>query len=463
MRMKTKLMIKMKNFSIIVLVFFAGLTTFAQEKIWTLRECVDYALENNITVKQNEIDVKLQEESIELARGNFLPNLNARASQNWNFGSFIGQSGSRISSDSRSNSFGLNSSITLFNGFANKSILAQSKIDLESQSLFLEQMKNDISLNVVNAYLQILFAKEQIKVNQAQLDLNKKELERLNELVEAGTTPRGDLLDIESNVATSEQNLVNAENVLTTSRLNLSQLLQLETIDIDIEDIDADINSSTILLQSSNTILEKALSFLPQLKKAELDIDSAEKNIDIAKAGFYPTVSLSYGLNTNYQHLQGTEDVLVINNPSGSSLIENGFFTQLENNLNHAVGFSVGIPIFNRFQNKVAVNRAKLNHDRIKYNLDSQKIQLRTTIQNAYVDAENALKTYEASLKTVEARRLAFEYAQERYNIGNMNAFDFSQSNNQLISAEAQLVRAKYDYAFKTKILEFYFGIPITE
>lgn len=463
--MKYPMKYPMKKISIALLFLFA-LQMSAQQKVWSLKECVEYALENNITVKQSELDVKLQEENVRTAKGNFYPNLNANASQSWNFGSFIGQSGARISSDTRSNSFGIGTSVNIFNGFSNKNTLEQAKIGVESQNTLLEKMRNDISLNVVNAYLQILFAKEQIKINQAQLNLNKEELTRVNQLVEAGTRPQGDALDIESNLVTSQQNLVSAKNALLTAKVNLVQLLQLDTIDIEVANIDAELNETAIMMQSTDTILEKALSFLPEMRTARLNVDSAERAINIAKSSKYPTLSFSYNLGTNYQHAQGRKDELVIpdtSSPTGFRVIDNDFFTQLDNNLGHNLGFNLSIPIFNRFQIKSSINRANINFEKAKYNLDNQKIQLRSTIQNAYVNAHNAQKTYEAAKKTVEARQQAFNFARERYNVGMMNSFDFSQSNNQLISSQSQLVRAKYDYAFKTKILEFYFGIPLTE
>ncbi len=422
----------------------------AQEnKVWTLKECVDYALENNISVKQSLLDKDIAVEDVKVAKWNFAPNLNASASQSYNFGSSIGVSGARIPADFRSNNFSINSSVNLFDGFANVHTLKQAKIGLDIEDAAIAKMKNDISLNVVNAYLQILFAKEQLKVAESQIAISQSEVKRVEELVSAGVLPQGDLLNIESTLATDNQNLIVAQNTLVISSLNLAQLLQLEVMSIEVQDISIDVGNQTILGNNVNTIYNKANETFPEIKLAELNIMSAEKSIKIARASFYPSLVLSFGMNTAYQHRQSTVDITPFL-----------FSDQLNDNFGQSIVLSLNIPIFNRYQFRSNVNKSKVSYQKIQYNLESERLRLRETIQTAYTDALASSKSYDAATTSVTAQTKAFDYAQERFSAGAINSFDFNQSKNNLVNAESQLIQSKYDFMFKLKVLEFYFGVP---
>jgi outer membrane protein len=432
--------------SIIILSLFGNVS--AQEgKVWNLKECVDYALENNISIKQSVLDRESSTEDVTAAKWNFAPNLNGNASQNYNFGSSIDVSGGRFSADFRSNSFGLNSSVTLFDGFANIHTLNQAKIGVEAQDAALAKMKNDISLNVVNAYLQVLFAKEQVVVAESQQKISEDEVERTTQLVEAGVLPQGDLLNIQSTLAADNQNLVVTQNTLAIASLQLAQLLQLDEMTIEIADVEVDVKNQGVLANGVNTIYNKANETFPEIKLAELNIASAEKSIKIARANYYPTLTLSYGMNTIYQHRQGYPDFIP-------------FSDQFNDNLGNSLGISLNIPIFNRFQFKTNVNKAKINHQKIQYNLESERLRLKSTIQTAYTDALASSKSYDAATTSVDAQQKAFDYSQERFAVGAINSFAFNQAKNNLVNAQSQLIRAKYDFMFKLKVLEFYFGVP---
>lgn len=421
-------------------------------KVWTLRECVDHALANNISVKQSELDKKISEEDVKAAKWNFAPDLNASASQNFNFGSSIGVSGARIPADFRSNNFGINSSINLFDGFANVHTLSRAKIGLEANDAAILKMKNDIALNVVNSYLQILFAKEQVKVAESQLSISQAEVGRIKQLVDAGVLPQGELLNIKSSLANDNQKLIVAQNTLDIARLRLAQLLQLEVITINVEGINIDIQNQEILGNGANAIYNKATESFPEIKLAELNILSAEKGVKISKANFYPSLTASFGLNTAYQHRQGTTDFAPFQ-----------FSDQIDDNLGQSVRFSLNIPIFNRYQFRSNVNKSKINVQKIQYNLESEKLRLRETIQTAYTDALASSKSYDAATTSVEAQQKAFDYSQERFKAGAINSFDFNQTKNNLVNAQSQLIQSKYDYMFKLKVLEFYFGVPFVE
>lgn len=425
-------------------------TSFAQsEKLWTLQECVDYAVENNISIKQSELDVNNAKQDVIAAKWAFAPNLNASASQNFNFGSSISASGLRARADFSSQNMGVNSSVTLFNGFSNINTLKQSQIGVEAQDAALSKMKNDISLNVVNGYLQILFAVEQVRVAESQMEISKNQVERMQTLYDAGAAPEGDLLNIQSTLANDEQNLVSAQNTLAVASLQLAQMLQLPEPTINVQEINVNAINQQILGTQSGDIYNTAVSSFPEIKSAELNIESADKGIKIARANYYPTLTLGYGLNTIYQHRQGFEDVI-------------SYSDQLDQNLGHSVSFSLNIPLFNRFQVRTSVARTKINKQRSEYALESEKLRLRETINTAYTDAMASSKSFQASNASVVAQEKAFGYAEERFKSGAINAFDFNQSKNNLLNAQSQQIRSKYDFVFKLKVLEFYSGQPIT-
>lgn len=439
----------MKVLSLIVGLGLLSSLSAQENKVWTLKECVDYALENNISVKQSELDKNIAIEDVKVAKWNFAPNLNASASQNFNFGSSIGVSGARIPADFRSNNFGINSSVNLFDGFANVHSLKQSKLNVEAQDAAIAKMKNDIALNVVNAYLQILFAKEQFKVAQSQLEISEGQVRRIEELYKAGVLAEGDLLNIKSTMANDKQSLIVAENTITITSLNLAQLLQLEGMSIEVEEVSVDIQNQTILGNDVSTIYNKANESFPEIKLAELNILSAEKSVKIARASYYPSLTASFGMNTAYQHRQSTTDI--------SPFL---FSDQISDNLGQSVMFSLNIPIFNRYQFRSNVNKSKINYEKIKYNLESEQLRLQQTIQTAYTDALASSKSYDAATTSVGAQTKAFDYAQERFKAGAINSYDFYQIKNNLVNAQSQLIQSKYDFMFKLKVLEFYFGVP---
>lgn len=450
----------------VLLTIFISISGFAQDKKWSLEECVNYAMENNISIKQTALDTDLADQDLISAKGNFLPNVNASASQDWNFGSFIGQDGNRVSIDSRGNSFGLNTGVILFNGFRNTSIYKQAQLGIESSELQLNILRDNISVNVVNQYLNILLNKENLKVAEEQVAITEKQVIQVSELVDSGVRPRADLFEVEAQLASDRERLTNVENSLELAKLALTQLLQISNEGFDVEEIELSLPEVLVEHKSSNEIYDYALQNRPEIKKAELDIENSILAIDIAKSAYYPTLSFGAGLGTSYQHFQGQEDLRVVidpNDPTNISLVENGFWQQLEDNLGYNLGFRLDIPIFNRMQTKVSVDKAKINKERIAYSLDQAKQDLRSTIEQAYTDAKAAFKQFEASQVSLNAQKEAFKNAQESYNSGVMNSFEFEQVRNRLVNAEANLINAKYNFVFTTKVLDFYLGKPLTD
>lgn len=435
----------------------------AQDKKWTLQECIDYALDHNISIKQQELTKDLISEDIVTAKGNFLPSLGASASQYYNFGSYNDTYGDRISIDSRSNNFSLSSSTTLYSGNSNKYTLMQAKKSLEAAGYDLEENKNGIMLYVVNYYLDILLNKENIIIAKDQVEISKKQVENTSNLVNAGSEPKSSLLEAEATLASNEEQLVSAYNSLDLSLLSLAQLLQVSHKNFNIVDVTLNINSASLIYNDTDQIFNTALNTLPEIKSAKLAVENSELSVKIAKASFLPTLTFNANAGTTYQHIQGESDVTpVLDESTGLVVYEpNGFGKQLEDNLGYYFGASLSIPIFNRFQTKSSVAKAQINKESSELMLLDKEIKLRETIEKAYLDAKASLNQFISAEKSLKAQNELFKNAQESYNLGVMTSFDFDQVRNRLVNAQSSMVNAKYNFVFRTKLLEYYLGIPI--
>ncbi|MCB0398872.1 MAG: TolC family protein [Winogradskyella sp.] len=440
----------MKKSIIVILLLFVALGQ-AQDKKWTLLECVNYALENNISIKQSQLNVELADLAKKDAIGNFLPSLNASASQNWNIGlSQDPVTFNAVNATAKNLSGSIGSSVDIFRGLQNINTLRQAKINQLASQYQLDKMKDDTSLFVANAFLQILANREQLKVLQGQNSVTKENIKNTQELVDAGVLPQGDLLEINATDATQEQQIINAENALFLSKLSLAQLLQIKDyMSFDVVDVDYGLVPQDVLNKTPQEIFEKAKDELNDIKIARTNTEIAEYDVKIAKGAQLPSLTGSYRFGSNYF----TSDLF--DTPS--------FETQLTDNKSHNFNIGLNIPIFNGFGLRNNVKRNKVNLERAKYQLEQAELDLESTVYQAYNDAKNSRKTYEAALKTEEARRLAYEYAKERYNVGLSNAFDFNQSRTAYENAQSDVIRTKYDYIFRVKILDFYFGLPITD
>ena len=439
----------MKTKFIVIVALVAFSFSGVSQKKWGLKECVDHALENNITIKQNALNVELSKEDVVQAKGNFLPNLNASTNPGMNFGSSIGQNGARISTDNFRAGFNLSSNATIFNGFRNLTAYKQSQLGVESSKLELKRVQDDISLNVVNGYLNILFAKENLTAAKVQYEISKNQIQKLTNEVDAGVKAKGELLNVESTAAADEQNVVAQQNTLDLALLTLAQLLQVSPEGFDIATINVGSPSIATLYNNSDIVYKKAVNSRPEIIKAQIGVKNAELGIESAKGRYLPSLSFSAGMGTSYQH--------------AFSFANSYFFKQVNDNLGYSLGFSLNIPIFNRFQTKSNVNKSIINKEISEIGLQSEKLRLKATIERVYLDAKAAAKTYESAQKSLTSQTEAFKNAQERYNFGAMTLFDFDQVRNRLVNAESSLIRAKYDYVFKTKVLKFYYGENILD
>ena len=445
------------------LLIFAGCAMQSQEKKWTLDECVRYALQNNITIKQTELDSELAQIDKKGAFGSFLPRVGANASHSWNIG--LNQNITTGLLENQTTQFtaaGVNIGLNLYKGLQNQNELRRSNLSILAAQYQLSKIKDDVSLNVANAFLQILFNKENLKVQKEQLSLNGLQLERTTALVEAGSVARADLLDMEATVAGTQQNVIAAENALLISRLSLAQLLQLDDFkNFDIADRDYQATESEIMVQTPEAIIAKAKEVRMEVKIAKTNQEIAEKDVQIAKGGLQPTVQAFYALNTRAAYA----DRVVGIDANGAPIYESplGIIDQFDQNKGHSFGLQLDIPILNGFAARNNVARAKVGLERSKIALSQEELNLERNVYTAYTDAQGALNALEAAKVALAARAGAFEFAKEKYEVGLMNALDYNQAQTLYVNSQSDLLRTKYDYIFKIKLVELYFGIPITK
>lgn len=477
----------MKKIISIVLVLIT-ISLQAQNKKWTLIECVQYALDNNISVKQSELDVDATDLEKLTAMGNFLPSLNAGSGVNEN----TGLSFNPITNNAQTTTFlsangSINVGYTLFDGLRNIRTLQRAEISRLASQYRLDKMKDDISLFVANGYLQVLMNKANLEVLKSQNVVTKEQIQRTQDLVDAGSLPRGDLLEIQATDASEQQSIINAENTVRISLISLAQLLLIKDYEsFDIEDEGYDLIDGGIAEKDISEILSNAKESRSEIKIAEQNVALAEKDLQIARGSYFPTLSAFFGYNTRYADTPSFTSEIDPDNPfstqqigvveaTGQSVVgefpntitrevsADPFVDQLYQNDGIGYGLSLNIPIFNGFSTRANVKRNKINLERTKYQLEQAELDLESTVYQAYVDAKGALKSYEAAQTALESQQLAYDYAKERYDVGLTNAFDFSQSKLRFDNAQIELNRSKYDYIFRLKVLELYFGIPATE
>lgn len=451
----------MKSVQIVLILFFVSITSFAQEKKWTLKECIYHAIKNNISIKQSELDTQTTAIAKKDAIGNFLPNVAASTSHSWNIG--LNQNittGLLENQTTQFTSANLNANVDIFKGLQNVNQLRKANLAIIASQYQLTKMQEDIALNVANAYLQILFNKENLKVQTQQKLLNTKQYNRTVELVDAGNVPKGDLLDIQATMATGNQRVIVAENTLLLSKLSLAQLLQIEDFqNFDISEDDMPTMLSTILNESPEAVIAKAKENRTELKIAETNVALAEKDISIAKGAYLPSLSAFYGFNTRASNSNGYQvinGVPYITSPKP-------LFDQFSTNKGQNFGLSLNIPIFNGFAVRNNVARTKIAFQKSQMVKEQQELDIERNVFTAYTDTKAAKESYEAAIQIVKARELAMQYAKDRYEIGMMNVFDYNQSQVAFVNAQSEVLRTKYDYIFRIKILEFYFGIPLIE
>ena len=454
-------MIKIK--SLLVFLSIGAFTLLsAQGKQWRLEDCIQYAIDHNISIKQLVIQKNVAEVNLNTSQMSRLPDLNAGGGQTWSFGRTQIRSGSYENTTQSNANLSLSSSIPLFTGFRIPNQIAKDKLDLETSVQNLEKAKDDLALNVASLFLQVLFNKELLKINQEQLTLSQAQIDRTRTLVDAGKVPLSQLYDIQAQAANDKVSVVQALTDLRTAMLDLTQSLELqqsEDFDIVAPSIDNGITEYASSVQPPKTVFDNAVQIKPEIKAQELQVKSAEKTLNIAKSGYYPTLSLGMGIGTAYYYLYGklidptTGDQIPINNDS--------FSTQMNKNTGEYIGLSLNIPIFNRFSVRNQVKNARFNIENQQLALENAKKSLYKEIETAYLNAVSSQEKYKAAQEAIKSTSESFNYAKDRYETGKSTVFEFNDARSKYIQSQSQEIQAKYDYIFRTKILDFYNGIPI--
>ncbi len=479
----------LRNIFTIVMIVGIGATSYSQGSIWSLERCVNYSQQNNLNIQQSSIAVKQAELSLESNKREFYPTLNGSVSYGFNSGRSIDPTTNDFVAQSiHTNGVSLSAGALVYSGGRVSSQIAQNEYNIQAAKLDVESTKNDIGLQVARGYLQILLAEEQLANSQVNLKQLNDQLAQTNKLIRAGTLPANNRLDIEAQIAASEQTLVANQNTVDIAYLSLKLLLQLEpNTPFQVEKpTDLEIPSSDQLAALSvNGIYELALQNQPNIAAGDLRTKSAEKSIDIAKSALYPTVTVGGGLSTNYSNIgidAANPDVIFAGNDTiNTEIIANGqstmvgivspnfnvsfpkanYFQQFGNNLSGFVGIQVNIPIYNGGQTNISIEQAKLGVINTQYTNRIMRQNLKADVLRALADAKAASKQLEAAEKSVAAQQAAFENTKKRFDVGTANSFEFNTSRNNLEGAKALYVLAKYDYIFKLKILDFYQGKPL--
>ena len=431
------------NKSILIFLLFFSFSSFAQEKL-SLKDCIDRAIEKNISIKNSSLDLLNSTENKKTAIGNFVPSFNINGNHSWNTGLTQNITTGILENQTTENSsMNMSVAVDVFNGLANIRRLHRANLDLLAKKYQLEDMKEDISLLVANSYLQILFNKEQLDVQKSQLKISQEELRNAKEKFNNGVIPEGNLFEIEANLALSEQNVIMAENGYQLSKLSLSQLLMFGDSDnFDIADDNYEIPQTDILNKDAKEILEEAMKNRNDIKLAETNLEIAIKDQQISKSALLPSASAYYSYNSR----------VIMDAPTSLK-------SQFDLNAGESIGLQLNIPIINGWSSRAGIKKSKLNVLRSKNLLDQTKMDLENTIYQALNDAKGAIKSYEAAKKSEIARKTAYEYAKERFENGALNTINYFQAQQLFETAQSELIKAKYDYIFKIKVLEFYFGI----
>jgi outer membrane protein len=462
---------------------------------WSLEECIEYALDNNLSIKQSEFLVSDSEVQLRQSKGGMYPTANMGGGYSNLWGRSIDPT-TNLFSTQRIQSLGLqlSANYTLYGGSQNRNFVKQNRLNLTSATFDLEKARNDIMLNVTLEFLTVVLNNELLENAQLQLEITKAQLETTSKQVEVGALPLTNELDLIAQVESNEVQVINAENNLRMAFLRLKQLLLLPAdtpFDIEIPDVDQiDVEQAPL---TANSVYQEAQKIMPEIKSADTQVESADIGVKIARGGLDPRLSLGGNMSSNYSSardqerfvadadggsvtvptpigyvinpLEPTQQIPVfrdIDVPNGETVPDYPIGQQLQDNWSYSVSLNLYIPIFNGLQSRSQHQRAKIYAEQTKILAQQTRQNLRQTIEVAYTDAQAAAKTYNASIRQVESLTESFRAAEKSYNLGAMNIYDYQVSSNNLFMARSDLLRAKYNYIFTTKVLDFYLGKPLS-
>lgn len=422
-------------------------------KQWTLRNCIDYALEHNITIRRNRINVESTQEDVKTAKADFLPSLSGNISQrivnrpNNTSGTII--SGDNIttseSKTSYNGSYGIDASWTVYNGSKRVNTVKQQQLNSRMAELTVDQSENSIEENITQLYVQILYSAEAVKVNESTLEVSRKEFERGQQLFDAGSIASSDLAQLEAQVSNDNYQLVTAQTTLQNYKLQLKQLLELDgDFEMDLFLPQLDDSSVLIPLPTKDDVYQTALNLRPEIESGKLNIEASDMNIKIARAGYIPTLSLSAGIGTT--------------NANGNDF---SFSEQVKQNWNNSIGLTLSIPIFDKRQTKSTINKAKLQMQTSQLDLMDEQKTLYKTIESLWLSANSAQQQYVAAIQKLKSTQASYALVSEQFNLGMKNTVELLTEKNNLLSAQQETLQAKYTAILNAGLLRFYQGEEI--
>lgn len=463
---------------------FLGLVqhySVAQTNVWDLQQCIDHAQKNNIALKQAELSTQINKNNATQSKAAILPTVNAGAQHTYNFGRTIDRyTNTFANTQVLSQNFYISSNVVLWSGLAQYNNIKANQYQYLSSAENYQQQRNDLSLNVATAYINVIFSDEISQVAKAQYKITQEQLERTQKLADAGTLAKSAVYDLKAQLANEEVNVISADNNYQIALLSLKQLLNLDTLNnFSISRPSVDINADNLASLSVQNIYETALKNQHSIKSAEYNLLAAEKNLAVARGRVSPTLSATGSLGTGTSELDKNIDAVnIVGIEQAPYYTETGqaiygpktevitskksFSDQFSDNVNKSFGLTLSVPIFNGLQTYTGVKNAKLTALNAKYSQDLTEQNLYKTIAQAFANARAAFNKYKANKLSVEASEQSFYYAQQKYNVGAISTFDFNNSKTMLQNAQSNLVQAKYDYVFKLKVLDYYQGKPLT-
>jgi len=466
---------------ILFLILLLGVNSISAQKLWSLEECINYALDHNIEIKQQSLNLQVQQTNVKRSKASMLPSLSANASDVVNWGKSVDRYTNEFA-DSRTNSVNLyvQGSVTLFNGFQMLNTVKRDLSNLKVKEYDLDVTKDLKSLSITTAFLQIVYDKENLKNKQDQVRLSETQVARTEKLVNAGSLAKGDLYNIKSQLASDQAQLIKAESQLSLSYLKIKQMMDLPgdaTFEIETPIIELTENFGG--LQDPYKVYDYALKNRPEIKSAEAQIETSHKALSISKGGISPALTLSASLGSGFS---GANQILD-GAPTFNGYYPNGDMTgagdtvfspsfnynyatktwddQIIDNRNYSIGFHLSIPIFNGLRTYTNISQSKIAVQQAELNLEQTKRNMRQTIEQSYADARSSFKQYEAAKLQVDALTEAYNYSEEKFNAGMIDAFEYNSAKIKLDLAKSQLLTAKFEYVYRVKILDFYYGKPL--
>nr|WP_302829767.1 TolC family protein [uncultured Bacteroides sp.] len=438
--------------SLFIVLAILGCTQLQAQERWSLRQCIDYAIEHNINIRQTANAAEQSAVEVNTAKWARLPNLNASAGQSWNWGrtqtavkdeNTGDYSTVYVNTASNGTNMSVSTSIPLFTGLEIPHQYALAKLNLKAAIADLEKAKDDISINITSAYLQVLFNEELHRVALSQVDLSKEQYNRIAKLAEVGKASPAEVAEAKARLAQDEMNAVQTNNNYQLALLDLSQLIELETPEGFALEGPA-VKLDLIPLTPPDEIFQTALVSKASIQAAQYRLEGSKHSIRIAQSNYYPQLSLGGSLGTNYY-----------------STINRTFGQQMNDNFSKYVGFNLSVPIFNRLATRNRVRTARLQRENYSLQLDNAKKDLYKEIQQAWYNAAASESKYTSSSVASEASKASFELMSEKYVNGKANAVEYNEAKQNLMKAQSDELQAKYEYLFRTKILDFYKGEPI--